>query len=72
MEPFTKFYDETIESMNQKRLPDYDGLYKMFDDILYEGKSHKERIVFEWLTEEEKIKAMTTIPPSIESIVFSI
>lgn len=71
VEPFTKFYNEAIESMQQKRLPRYDYLYKIFDDALYrDGRDRSQRIVFEWLTEEGKAAAMIEEIPSIESIIF--
>lgn len=42
----------------------------MYDDALYAGRNRTERIVFEWLTPEQKATAMAEDVPSIESIVF--
>lgn len=57
--------------MQQKRLPRYDYLYKIFDDTLYRDKRNRsQRIVFEWLTEEERTAAMIEEIPSIKSIIF--
>lgn len=33
MEPFEEFGFEVIEANEEKRLPNYNYLYKMFDDI---------------------------------------
>lgn len=59
-----------MASARGKRIPNYDELYKMIDDVLYHGRNRSERIVFEWLTAEEKRKAMMDDVPLIESIVF--
>lgn len=59
-----------MASAREKRIPNYDELYKMIDDVLYHGRNRSERIVFEWLTAEEKRKAMMDDVPLIESIVF--
>ena len=59
------------KSSMQKRLPRYDYLYRMFNDALYAGRDRNKRIVFDWLTPEEKATAMTEDVSSIESIVFS-
>lgn len=70
IEPYAKFYTEMKESSMEKRLPRYDDLYRMFDDALYAGKDRSKRIVFDWLTPEEKSRAMAEPVASIESIVF--
>lgn len=70
VKPYTQFYTEVMASAREKRIPNYDELYKMFDDALYDGRNRSERIVFEWLTAEEKRKAMMDDVPLIESIVF--
>lgn len=67
---YKQFYNEVFASAQEDRLPQYDGLYKMFDDALYNGRNRSERIVFEWLSAEEKFEAMSKDLPSIESIVF--
>lgn len=71
IEPYTKFYVEVMDSARVKRLPRYDYLYEMFDDALYNGRDRSKRIVFDWLTEEQKADAMNEIVPSIKSIVFA-
>lgn len=43
----------------------YGYLYRMFDE-----RVRNKRIVFEWLTEKEKAKAMIEEIPSIKSIIF--
>lgn len=59
-----------MTSAQEKRLPKYDELFKIFDDALYSGRNRSQRIVFEWLTADEKLKAMTEDVPPIASIVF--
>ncbi|XP_037045820.1 casein kinase I-like [Bradysia coprophila] len=71
IQPCTEFYDSVMESAYRKRLPEYDSLYKAFDDALYNNQNRSERIVFEWLTTEEKLEAVAEDLPSIESIKFS-
>lgn len=68
---YKQFYTEVFASEQEKRLPQYDDLYKIFDGALYSGRNRSERIVFEWLSAESKLKAMAEDVPSIESIVFS-
>lgn len=70
IESYAKLYAEMNESSEQRRLPRYDYLYRMFDDALYAGRDRSKRIVFDWLTPEETAIAMTEDVPSIESIVF--
>lgn len=70
VEVFRIFYDEAIESMLQKRLPKYDFLHKTFDDALYNGRDRSERIIFDWLTPEERATAMTEETKTIESVIF--
>lgn len=70
IEPYAKFYTEMKESSIEKRLPRYDELYRMFDDVLYAGKDRSRRIVFDWLTPEETAKAMAEYVPPIEAIEF--
>lgn len=60
-----------MDSAREKRLPQYDYLYGIFDDALYDGRDRSKRIVFDWLTMEQKLAAMNESIPSIESIVFS-
>lgn len=69
MDPFKEFGLEVIEAKGEKRLPNYDYLYKMFDDLLYAGRNRSQRIVFEWLTPTERATAMEESILPIESIV---
>lgn len=71
IEPYTQFHTEVMASAREKRIPNYDELYKRFDDALYDGRNRSKRIIFEWLTAEEKRKVMVEDVPSIESIVFT-
>lgn len=70
-EVFAEFWFDTVEAIKEKRLPKYDYLFKIFDDLLYKGRNRSERIVFEWLTPAERVVAIAESVPSIESIVFS-
>lgn len=69
-EPYVELWFEVFEAKLKKRTPKYDYLHNMFNDLLYAGQNRSERIVFEWLTPEERVFAMTESIPSIESIVF--
>lgn len=60
------FYVELIEEWEKKRLVKYDYLC----DTLYNGRNHSERIVFEWLTPEEKATSIAENIASIELIDF--
>lgn len=70
VKPYIQFQIEILATVREKRLPKYDYLYKMFNDALYDGRNRSERIVFEWLTAEEKREVMMEDVQSIESIVF--
>lgn len=70
VDPFIEYCIEVVGAIHEKRLPKYDYLYNMFDDLLYAERNRSERTVFEWLETEERVVAMTKNIPSIESIYF--
>lgn len=70
IEPFVDFCFDGILANQEKRLPKYNYFYNKFDDILYTGRNRSERIVFDWLTPEEKAAAMMETILPIESIIF--
>lgn len=71
IEPLVQFCMDAYKTMIEKTpWTKYDYYYRTFDNILYAGRDRKQRIVFEWLTPEEKMIAMHENVTSIESIVF--
>lgn len=68
IDPYVDFAIDAYEASQVNRLSKYDHFYKTFDDLLYCGRNRSERIVFEWLTPEEKAVAMVENVTTIDSI----
>lgn len=61
---------EIAEAVFLERLPDYDLLYKILYDHLYPDGDRSPRIVYRWLTDQQKAIASKIHIVPIQSIHF--
>lgn len=71
IDPCLTFYAEALEAYELKRLPNYDGLYDMFDSYINKyNEDETDFVTFHWLNFTEKDFAQLPKKASIKSMNF--